>query len=75
MSEVELDGAGILAVVGEFEAGRVAQHVWVDWHAEFGGVAGAGNQLSEGGCGHRCATLGNKHVGGLNIHAVPLEGP
>ena len=33
VTQVELDGAGVLAVVGEFEAGRVAEHVGMDWHA------------------------------------------
>ena len=36
----------------------------------------AGNQLSEGGCGHRCAALGNKDVGAVWIFTQHLsQGP
>jgi len=65
-----------LAIVGTLKAGRMAQHVRVDRHAKFGGVAGAGNQLPEGGRGHRRAALGNKDVGTVWISTQHLaQGP
>jgi hypothetical protein len=42
--EIVLDGAGVLAVIGEFEAGRMPEHARMDRHAELGRVAGASNQ-------------------------------
>jgi Tn3 transposase DDE domain len=45
VSEVVLDGAGVLAVVGKFEAGRMAHHL-------LGRVAGASEKLTERSGGH-----------------------
>jgi len=75
--EVILDGAGVLAVICEFEAGRVAKHVGMDWHAQPGRVAGTGDELAEGRGGHWRAAFGDKNVGrfgpagifwGLGLH-------
>ncbi len=41
MAEVDLDGAGIDAVVGQLKPARVAEHVRVDLHIEARGLAGA----------------------------------
>lgn len=40
-----LDGAGVLAVVGEVVAAGVAQHVWVHGEGERGEFAGALKRL------------------------------
>jgi len=69
MPEIVLDGAGVLAVVGELEAGRMPEHVRVDWHAQLGRLAGAGDQLAEVCGGHRRAALGDEDIGGLRIVA------
>ena len=34
VAEVELDGAGVLAVIGELEAGRMSEHVRMDRHTQ-----------------------------------------
>jgi len=34
--EIVLDGAGILTIIGEFEAGGMSEHVRMDRHAELG---------------------------------------
>ena len=44
--EVMLDGARVLAVIGEFEAGRVAEHVGMDWHAQPSRVASASDEVA-----------------------------
>jgi len=43
MPQVMLDGSGILPVVSQLETGRMPQHMWMYWHAEFGSLAGTGN--------------------------------
>ena len=48
VAEVELDGPGVLAVVGQLEAGGMSQHMRVDRHAQPGCLAGAGDQLRIG---------------------------
>ena len=40
-AELGLDGPSIDAVVGQLEAGGVAQHVRVDFHIELSGLASA----------------------------------
>jgi len=50
--QIMLDGPGVLAVVGQLEAGGMSQHMRVDRHAQPGCLAGAGDQLAEGGRGH-----------------------
>ncbi len=47
--EIGLQRAGIYAVVREFEAAGMAQHVRVDLKREPGGDARAGDQLLETG--------------------------
>jgi len=65
--QIVLDGAGVLTVVGELEPGRMSQHVRMDRHAQLGRIAGASEQLAEGGRGHRRAALGDKNVGAARI--------
>jgi len=74
--QVMLDGPGVLAVVSQLEAGRVSQHVRVDRHAQPGRFAGAGDQLAEGGLGHRRLALGDEDVRCLQVVAEQLaQGP
>ena len=74
--QVMLDGPGILAVVGQLEAGGMSQHMRVDRHAQPGRLAGAGDQLTEGGLGHRCLALGDEDVRCLQVVAEQLaQGP
>ena len=47
MPEVMLDGSGILAIVGEFVARRMAQHVRVDGKLNAGVLAGPGHDFSD----------------------------
>ena len=47
MPEVMLDGSGILAIVGEFVACRMAQHMWVDGKRNAGALAGPGHDFSD----------------------------
>ena len=65
--QVVLDGASVLTVVGELEPGRMPQHVRMDRHAQLGRVAGTSEQFTEGGRGHRRATLRDKNVGAVSI--------
>jgi hypothetical protein len=44
-----LDSADVLAVMGEFEAGGMPEHVWIDRHAQLDRVARTSEQLTEGG--------------------------
>ena len=49
MPEIVLDGAAIMSVIGELEAGGMPEHVGMDRHAQLGLVAGASEQLTDGG--------------------------
>jgi hypothetical protein len=72
VAEVVLDRARVLAVVGELEARRVAEHVRVDRHADGGGLAGTGHNLPKRGVGHRALAVGGENVGGVGLAALEL---
>ena len=61
MPEPFLDGAGILAVVGEGEPAGVPEHVRVDGEGEAGRLADRREQLAEAGRRHRRLALGGEH--------------
>lgn len=58
--EVMLDGAGVLAVVGEPVTNGMTEHVGMDGEGEPRGLADARQELAEAGCCHRCAPLGSE---------------
>jgi hypothetical protein len=49
-----------IALIRQLEAGRMAENVRVDWHAELGLFAGASDELAEIGRGHRGPALGDE---------------
>jgi hypothetical protein len=61
--EIGLDGASIMAVVGELEPACVPQHVGVNGKCEFRGHARPGHHALISGCGKRCATFRHEDVG------------
>ena len=61
--EIGLDGASIMAVVGELEPAGVPQHVGVKGKCEFRGHARPGHHALIPGCGKRCATFRHEDVG------------
>jgi hypothetical protein len=60
--KVMLQGAGIVAVVGQFEAAGMAQHVRMDRKRQLGGLAEPCNQMMEAERAQRAATLRDEHV-------------
>jgi len=52
MPEVMRDGAGVLAVVRQFKAGGMSEHMGMAGHPQWGCLTSAGYQLSNGGVGH-----------------------
>ena len=70
--EIVLDSAGVLAVIGEFEAGGMPEHVWMDRHAQLGHVARTSEQLTESGGAHPRAALGYGDRGDFRIIAQHL---
>ena len=64
MAEIELQRAGVVALVGDFVAAGVAQHVWVHWKADAAVAASAPQHLSEAAGGHRRAAFSDPDVPG-----------
>lgn len=62
MPQVMLDRAGIVAVVGDFEARGMAEPVGMDGNAHLGGIPGAGNDRADRGIGHGAVPLGHEHI-------------
>jgi hypothetical protein len=65
VSQVVLDGAGILAVVRQFKAGGMPEHMGMDGHPQLSCLTSAGYQLSKGGGGHWGLPFGDEHIRGL----------
>jgi len=57
VAEIGLDGASVVAVVGELEPACVPKHVRVNEEREFRGHARPGHHALISGCGQRCATF------------------
>jgi hypothetical protein len=58
-----LQGAGVVAIVGELEAAGVSKHVWMHGKRHLGGLAEALNEMMKAHRTDRPATLGNKYIG------------
>ena len=57
VAETDLDGASVVAIVGELEPAGVPQHVGMNGKGEFRGDARPGHHALISGCGKRCATF------------------
>ena len=57
MAEIGLDGASVVAVVGELEPAGMPQHVGMHEEREFRSHARPGHHALISGCGKRCATF------------------
>ena len=64
MPEIRLDGASVVAVVGELEPAGLAQHVGVYKEREVRRHARPGNHALISGCGQRRATFRDEDVWG-----------
>jgi hypothetical protein len=60
--EIGLDGASVVAVVGELEPAGVPQHVGMNEKGEFRCHPRPGNHALISGCGKRCASFGHEDV-------------
>ena len=69
MPEVVLQGARVVAIIGELEPTGMAKHVRVDrkWHV--GGLTHALDEAVETDGADRPAALGNEYVGVLRVLA------
>jgi len=63
VTEIVLQGASIVAVVGKLEAASVTKHVRMDGERHFGGLAKPCHEVMKAKRAHRSATLGNEYVG------------
>src|SRR6516162_7022614 len=64
VAEIGLDGASVVAVVGELEPAGMPQHVGMHEERKFRSHARPGNHALISGCGQRCATLRDEDVWG-----------
>jgi hypothetical protein len=64
VAEIGLDGARVVAVVGELEPAGMPQHVGMYEEREFRSHAGPSNHALISGCGQRRATLRDEDVWG-----------
>src|SRR5262249_36935583 len=64
VAEIGLDGASVVAVVGELEPAGMPQHVGMHEEREFRSYAGPGNHALISGCGQWRATLRDEDVWG-----------
>src|SRR5215472_5452029 len=64
VAEISLDGARVVAVVGELEPAGMPQHVGMHQEREFRSHARPGNHALISSCGQRRATLRDKDVWG-----------
>jgi hypothetical protein len=62
MTEIVLDRAGVVSLIGELETAGVAQHVRVNGEAKPGLVASPSDDLPDRGIGHGRSTLGREDV-------------
>ena len=70
MAEVMLHRAGILPIVRQLVATRVAEHMRVHGEGKLGPFSYPREHLAEPGCGHRRRALGKKDVPPLRLLAV-----
>jgi hypothetical protein len=72
VAHVELDGTGVVAVIGELVAAGMPQHVRVDAKGQLGGNAGALDHLQEPFLAERRPPLAYEHVAVLRLLAQQL---
>jgi hypothetical protein len=70
VAQIVLQGASILAVIGQLEAAGMAQHVRMDGKRHLGGFAEAGNEMMETHRADWSATLANEYVGLCRVGLV-----
>src|SRR5262245_25791438 len=70
--EVVLQGARVVAIIGELKTTGMAQHVWVDRERHLGSLADALDEAVEANRTDWHAALGNEHVGVLGVIATWL---
>jgi len=62
--EIGLDGASVVAVVGQLEPAGMPQHVGMNAKGEFRSYARPGHHALISGCGKRCASFRDEDVWG-----------
>jgi hypothetical protein len=72
VTEIGLDGASVVAVIGELEPAGMSQHVGMHEEREFRSHARPGNHALISGYGQRCATLRDEDVWGCGGFAQEL---
>src|SRR5262245_53228008 len=65
MAEIVLDGTGVLAIVREFVAAGMAQHVAVNQERETSSFAGPRDHALIASHRKRCETFGHEHIDAL----------
>src|SRR5262249_51090807 len=70
MPEVVLQGARVVAIVGELEPAGMAEHVRVDGEWHLGGLPDTLDEAMEADGADRPAALGNEYVGVLRVLAA-----
>jgi hypothetical protein len=67
---VVLQGSGIVAVVGEFVAGGVPEHMRMNWEWELCGFSIPGDRFQESGSRSWTTSLGDENVTRFHILAA-----
>src|SRR5262245_5353347 len=67
--EVVLQGARVVAIIGQLEPTRMAKHVWVDREWHLGGLPDALDEAVETDGTDWPAALGDKYIGVLRVLA------
>src|SRR5262249_12624236 len=70
--EIVLQGARVVAIVGELKTTGMAQHMWVDGKWHLGSLADALDEAVEANRTDWSAALGNKHVSLFRALAAQL---
>jgi len=68
--EIVLQGARVVAIIGELEPAGMAKHVWVDREWHLGGLANALDEAVEADGADGPAALGNEDVSLFRVVAA-----
>ena len=72
VSKVVLQRASIVAIIGEFVAASMAQHVRMDWEWHLGGFPEALDKPMEADWAHWSTPLRNEYIGVCEVFAPKL---
>jgi hypothetical protein len=72
VSQVVLNRPGIVAVIGQFEAGGMAEHVWMDGEPQLCCIHAPRDDHPKLGVGQGTVALRHKHIGRVGVGTCQL---